>query len=73
MDKKNNKPCALEISFEELEVARFIANGWSCTDIAQTLHMSIHTVKNRMRKIIAKTDARNRTQAIAILAKLNII
>ena len=67
------KTCGVEFSIEELEVAGFIANGWSNSAIAEKLHISIHTVKSRMKKIIAKTDAKNRTQAIAILTMLNII
>lgn len=62
-----------ELSFGELEVAKLIAHGQNNTTIAEILHISIHTVQSRMKKVIAKTDAKNRTQAIAILTMLNFI
>lgn len=62
-----------DLSKAELAVAKCLADGLSNIEIAETLHISIHTAKLRIHKIVLKTGARNRTQAIAILAKNNML
>lgn len=67
----DNQP--IVFTLEEIDTARYIANGMNNEEISDLLHVSAHTVKDRMRKIVAKTNAKNRTQAIAILTRLKLI
>lgn len=63
----------IELTKEEIYIAKGLAKGLNNIEIAENLHISVHTVKHRIRRIIYKADAKNRTHAIAILAKLKII
>lgn len=62
-----------DINEKELAVARCIAEGMNFTEIAEELGISWHTVKDRIRRIVKKTDTKNRTHAIAVLTRYNII
>jgi len=58
------------LSKKEIEVVRLLAGGFSNREIAQALHKSEGTIKNQVSAILAKLQARDRTQAVlkAILA-----
>jgi DNA-binding NarL/FixJ family response regulator len=56
---KNRAAC---LSERELEVALEIGHGLSNAEIAQSLHMSLSTVKAHVSKIFTKLDATNRVQ-----------
>ncbi|MBV9231241.1 MAG: response regulator transcription factor, partial [Chloroflexi bacterium] len=49
----------------ELEVLRLLAAGASNQDIAQTLVISLDTVKKHVRNLLSKLGASRRTQAVA--------
>jgi DNA-binding NarL/FixJ family response regulator len=49
----------------EVEVLRLIASGKSNRDIAEALFISLNTVANHVRNILAKIGAVNRTEAAA--------
>ena len=55
---------------KEIEVVRLLAGGFSNREIAQSLHKSEGTIKNQVSAVLAKLQARDRTQAVlkAILA-----
>jgi predicted ATPase/DNA-binding CsgD family transcriptional regulator len=53
------------LTAREQEVLRLIIAGRSNQDIADTLFLSIHTVKRHVANILSKLDATSRTQAIA--------
>ena len=53
------------LTAREAEVLRLIANGLSNTEIATRLFVSEATVKTHINRIFAKTDSRDRAQAIA--------
>ncbi|MDQ0255673.1 DNA-binding CsgD family transcriptional regulator/ligand-binding sensor protein [Evansella vedderi] len=55
----------LNLSTRELEVLKLVLKGCSNNEIAQTLFISDHTVKNHMTKILNKVGASDRAQAIA--------
>jgi len=48
----------------EKEVLRFLITGESNTDIADKLHLSIHTVKTHIYNLYKKIDVPNRLQAV---------
>jgi two-component system response regulator DesR len=50
----------------ELEVLRLAAEGASGPEIAETLHLSPGTVRNYLSKVINKTTARTRVDAVRI-------
>jgi DNA-binding NarL/FixJ family response regulator len=60
-------PGLAELSTREREVLRLIAMGYSNLEIAETLHISVRTVKNHVTGILSRLVLRDRTQA-AILA-----
>ncbi|ADU30484.1 LuxR C-terminal-related transcriptional regulator [Evansella cellulosilytica] len=55
----------LKLSKRELDVLDLVLKGYSNSDIANTLFISDHTVKNHMTKILQKLDCTDRSQAIA--------
>jgi DNA-binding CsgD family transcriptional regulator len=49
----------------EVEVLRLVALGRSNKDISEELYITVNTVANHLKKILAKTDSANRTEAAA--------
>lgn len=68
--KKTDVPALTE---RELEILKLIVRGQSNKAIAQTLHISIDTVKNHMRYILAKLAVSDRTQAAVKALKEGIL
>lgn len=56
----------------ELEVLSAIARGFSNAEIAEALHMSVATAKSHVSRILAKLDARDRTQLVVIAFQTGI-
>lgn len=52
------------LSQKEIEVLRLLAGGFSNREIAESLHKSEGTIKNQVSAILAKLQARDRTQAV---------
>ncbi|TDD44376.1 response regulator transcription factor [Nonomuraea terrae] len=50
----------------EADVLRLVAGGADAPDIAARLHLTAGTVRNYLTTIVAKLDARNRTDAVRI-------
>lgn len=63
----------LGISNREYEVLELISQGLSNQEIAEKLFVSNSTVKTHVSNVLAKLDARRRTEAIARAKKLRII
>ena len=61
------------ISKREYEVLELIASGLSNQEIADSLFVSVSTVKTHAASIFAKLDARRRTQAIQRAKELRFI
>jgi len=57
------QPLVVPLSERELEVLRLLANGRSNKEIAAELHLAEGTVKNHVTNVLAKLNARDRTQA----------
>lgn len=54
-----------KLTRREIEVLDYVTKGCSNKEIAGLLHISDHTVKNHMTKILRKLDVSDRSQAIA--------
>ncbi|MDI9244950.1 LuxR C-terminal-related transcriptional regulator [Marinobacter sp. CHS3-4] len=69
------EPIALAepISERERGVLELIAQGFSNQDIADNLHISLHTVKTHARRINAKLEVKSRTQAIVRARELGLL
>ena len=61
------------ISKREYEVLELMASGLSNQEIADSLFVSVSTVKTHAANIFAKLDARRRTQAIQRAKELRLI
>lgn len=64
---------ALGISGRELEVLELLAAGRSNKEIARRLDVSPNTVKTHVTKLLAKLEARRRTEAILRARELGMI
>jgi ATP/maltotriose-dependent transcriptional regulator MalT len=63
----------LGISKREYEVLELMAAGLSNQEIAEKLFVSTSTVKTHVSNVLAKLDARRRTQAIQQAKELGLI
>ena len=63
----------LGISPRELVVLKELAAGHSNKEIAQRLHVSPHTVKTHVGRLLEKLEARRRTDAIHRARELGIL
>ncbi|WP_417513610.1 LuxR C-terminal-related transcriptional regulator [Marinobacter sp.] len=61
------------ISDREQSVLELIAKGLSNQEIADKLHISLHTVKTHARRINAKLEVRSRTQATVRARELGLL
>lgn len=57
----------------EIDVLRLVAQGASNPQIAETLHITVNTVKVHLRNILAKLQLDNRTQAAAYAVQSGLV
>lgn len=69
----HDKINALGISKREYEILCEVALGLSNTEIASKLFVSESTVKTHVSNLLAKLDAKRRTEAVRIAKELKII
>jgi DNA-binding NarL/FixJ family response regulator len=60
----------VELSHRELEVLQALAQGLAYKQIADQLNVSIHTVRNYIRRIYEKLHVRSRTEAVVKFFKI---
>lgn len=63
----------LNLSNREYEVLQLLAKGYSNADIAESLFLSVSTIKTHVSNLLMKMDAENRTQALVKARRLEII
>lgn len=63
----------LNLSSREYEVLQLLAKGYSNSDIADALFLSISTVKTHVSNLYSKMDVKSRTQATEKAKRLKII
>lgn len=61
------------LSMRELQVLNHVAGGFSNKRIATHMGISVETVKTHMKSILAKINARDRTEAVVIAMRRGII
>jgi len=62
-----------ELSARELDVLKLIARGFSNDQIARTLFISPHTVKNHVSNIYRKMGMDDRTQVAITALRLGLV
>lgn len=60
------------LTLREREIAKLLVHGLSNKDIAARLMLGVSTVKNHVHNILAKVDARSRSEAVARLIAAGI-
>jgi LuxR family transcriptional regulator, maltose regulon positive regulatory protein len=72
---QTSAPSALvePLSEREVEVLRLLATGQSNSELAQTLVVSMSTVKTHLQHIYGKLGVTNRTQAVACAQELHLL
>ena len=70
----DNKQNLIEpLTQREQEVLALLAEGWTNSEIAESLTVTLGTVKRHVYNICQKLGAANRTQAVAIARRLNLL
>ena len=61
------------LSERELEILRYIAQGFSNREISERLYISVSTVKTHINNLYAKLSAGNRVQALSLARRYRLI
>ena len=69
----NPAPATTPLSQRELEVLNLMAQGISNKEIADILKLSEQSIKNHVTSILYKLEANNRTQAVVLALRHNLI
>jgi len=64
---------AARLTAQELRVAHFVAAGMSNREVADSLHVSVHTVKTHVKNVLDKLSIRSRWQMAATVGHYNVI
>ncbi len=65
-------PLIKDLSFREAEVLALMAAGRTNAEIAETLYLSVETIKTYVSRLFAKIDVRNRTEAALWAARVGL-
>jgi DNA-binding NarL/FixJ family response regulator len=71
--RKPEVPYREPLSPREREVLTMLAEGMATQDIATTLFLSLHTVRNHVRNILTKLGAHSKLEAVAIAAREGLV
>jgi LuxR family maltose regulon positive regulatory protein len=64
---------AEKLTPREVEILQLLANGYSNQDVADTLVISLHTVKHHVASVLQKLLVSSRTQAVARARELKLV
>ncbi len=62
-----------KLTDREREILTVIGQGWSNTEIAERFHLAESTVKTHVSRILAKTGARDRVQAVILAYDTHLV
>ena len=62
-----------KLTEREITILKLIMLGYANSQISKKIFISIHTVKAHIGSIIRKLDAKNRTNAVYIALKNNLL
>lgn len=70
-----NRPKAAPVGLtgRELDVLRCLAEGRTTVEISELLYLSHHTVRNHVRNILGKLDARSQLEAVVIASSMRLV
>lgn len=68
-----DSPALSTLTAREVDVLRFIADGYSNAHIARSLSCSQHTVKNVIYGLMARLQLRNRAHAAAYAVREGLV
>jgi LuxR family maltose regulon positive regulatory protein len=72
--ERSSAPLLYEpLSDRQLQVLRLVAKGLSNREIAETLFVTVGTVKKHLNNVFQKLDAQSRTQAVARARESNLL
>jgi DNA-binding NarL/FixJ family response regulator len=63
----------IDLTKREVEVLRLLADGKSTNAIVQELFLSVHTVRNHVRSILTKLNAKSRLEAVAVATREGLL
>jgi DNA-binding NarL/FixJ family response regulator len=62
-----------DLTDRELEVLRLLGRGRSTDEIVEELMISVHTVRNHIRNILTKLQARSRLEAVTVATRIGLL
>jgi DNA-binding NarL/FixJ family response regulator len=62
-----------DLTERELEVLRLLGRGASTDEIVDALNISVHTVRNHIRNILTKLNARSRLEAVTVATRIGVL
>ncbi|MCM2412751.1 response regulator transcription factor [Streptomyces sp. RKAG290] len=66
-------PRLASLTDREREILTVIGRGWTNTEVAERLHLAESTVKTHVSRILAKTGARDRVQAVILAYDTHLV
>ncbi|MFE0737800.1 response regulator [Streptomyces sp. NPDC058855] len=66
-------PRLAALTEREREILTVVGQGWTNTEIAERLHLAESTVKTHVSRILAKTGARDRVQAVILAYDTHLV
>ncbi|GAA3902709.1 response regulator transcription factor [Streptomyces gulbargensis] len=66
-------PRLAPLTEREREILTVVGQGWTNTEIAERLHLAESTVKTHVSRILAKTGARDRVQAVILAYDTHLV
>lgn len=73
MINPNDKQPNINLTDRQIKVLQLISNGYEDKVIAETLGISVHTVRAFVHRIITKLEAKNRLHAACKAIRMGII